>query len=79
MIFVLIAWNTIGTMIINVISGEYEPRNPTLKMLNPVFIYQYHRRLNVFGTIMLALLYNLLSPVVSVIYWFCKLCTVGRK
>jgi len=45
--------------------------------MNPVFLYE-HSRVNWFGAAMLALFANLLCPIGTIIYWFYKLCTVGR-
>ena len=47
--------------------------------LNPLFVYDYYYNLNWFGVICLTLFYNLVCPLVTVIYWFYKLCTVGRR
>lgn len=49
-----------------------------LEFLNPLFLYETHR-INIFGTIVLCLLYNLICPIASIGYWFYKLCTFGRK
>lgn len=46
--------------------------------LNPIYIYK-DRRVNWFGAFVVALMMNALCPAVSVIYWFNKLCIVGRK
>lgn len=48
-----------------------------LSFLNPRVIYD-GIRVNWFGAIFLAIVSNLLLPVPAVIYWFYKLCTVGR-
>ena len=45
--------------------------------MNPVFLYE-HNRVNWFGAAMLGLFANLLCPIGTIIYWFYKLCTVGR-
>lgn len=45
--------------------------------MNPVFLYE-HSRVNWFGAAMLGLFANLLCPIGTIIYWFYKLCTVGR-
>ena len=45
--------------------------------MNPIFLYK-HSRVNWFGAAMLGLFANLLCPVGTIIYWFYKLCTVGR-
>ena len=46
--------------------------------LNPVYIYN-NRRVNWFGAIMLTLFANLLCPLLSISFWFYKLCTIGRR
>lgn len=51
----------------------------SFRYLNPFFLYKYHSKLNWFGVICIALLYNLLCPLITIAYWFYKLCTVGRK
>lgn len=53
-----------------------------IEFLNPLHIYK-HNRVNWFGAFMVAILYNLICPGMSVYYWVCKfiyfICTVGRK
>ena len=51
----------------------------SFEYLNPLFLYDYHSNLNWFGVLYLTLLYSLLCPLVTIGYWFYKLCTVGRK
>jgi hypothetical protein len=46
--------------------------------VNPIWIYQ-HYRVNIFGCVLLTVVYNLLCPIGSIIYWLYKLCTVGRR
>lgn len=46
--------------------------------LNPCFIYR-HAKVNWFGATFLALIANIALPIIAIIYWFYKLCTVGRK
>lgn len=48
------------------------------EFVNPVHVYKYNK-VNWFGAIVVALIYNALCPIGSVCYWFYKLCTVGRK
>ena len=48
------------------------------EIFNPVWIYR-HNYVIVFGAIVLCIFANLLCPVVSIAYWFYKLCTVGGK
>ena len=51
----------------------------SFEYLNPLFLYNYHSSLNWFGVICLALFYNLLCPLITIAYWFYKLCTIGRR
>lgn len=46
--------------------------------VNPFVIYE-NVNVNWFGAVLLTIGANLLFPVISVCYWFYKLCTVGRK
>ena len=47
--------------------------------INPRYIYQTVQ-VNWFGCIILTILAHLAAgPIISIIYWFYKLCTVGRK
>ena len=79
MIISFIIWNLFGGFIQYVVAYNYSLNsNPSYRILNPFFIYNYHR-VNVFGAIVVALFYNLLCPVISMCYWFYKLCTVGRQ
>lgn len=50
---------------------------PNLSFLNPRVIYD-GIRVNWFGAIFLAFVFNILLPLSAVIYWMYKLCTVGR-
>ena len=49
------------------------------ELCNPYWSYKYHKRVNIFGTMMLTLLYTALCPFAAFCYWFYKLCTVGRR
>lgn len=46
--------------------------------LNPVFIYR-NIKVNWFGAAFLALIANIALPIIAIVYWFYKLCTVGRR
>ena len=46
--------------------------------INPFFIYR-HAKVNWFGASFLALIANASIPCYAIIYWFYKLCVVGRK
>lgn len=48
------------------------------QFVNPIWIYR-HYGVNVFGAIILTILFNLICPIGSICYWFYKLCTVGRR
>lgn len=48
------------------------------EFVNPVHVHEYNH-VNWFGAIVVALFYNLLCPVGSLVYWVYKLCTVGRE
>ena len=45
---------------------------------NPIRAYKEYK-VNWFGCIMLVLLAHILFLPIAIIYWFYKLCTVGRK
>lgn len=45
---------------------------------NPIQVYKSYK-VNWFGCIMLVLLAHTLFLIMAVVYWFYKLCTVGRK
>lgn len=49
-----------------------------IEFVNPLVIYK-QTRVNWFGAILLALIYGLMCPVATSIYWLYKLCTIGRK
>lgn len=49
-----------------------------LSFINPLVIYDAIS-VNWFGAILIAIFLHILLPVVAVLYWFYKLCTVGRK
>ena len=48
------------------------------EFVNPNWIYQNYK-VNRFGSIFLGALYGSFCPIGTIIYWFYKLCTVGRK
>lgn len=75
---ILIGWIIIGWMLSFVPFDTYSLAG-SFEYLNPLFLYKYHNTLNWFGIMCLALFYNLLCPLITIAYWFYKLCTVGRK
>lgn len=66
-------WHLIGIFII-CISGM---SNDFVDYLEPKRIYKKFK-VNVFGCIVLTIFFNLLEPVLTLMYWFYKICTVGR-
>lgn len=49
-----------------------------VEFVNPVFLYQ-SLRVNWFGAFFLAVIFNLLTVPIAIVYWIYKLCTVGRN
>lgn len=68
-------WNLLGLLFLCIFCTEMG--NIEWENLNPKHIYERFC-VNWFGAIFLTLIINLLCPLVSIIYWFYKLCTVGR-
>lgn len=83
-----IIWNILGLGIITfIIACNQSPyyRNQNLygqangfEIVNPKFVYQ-HTKVNWFGATFLALINTVLCPIGAMIYWFYKICTIGRK
>lgn len=73
-------WNLLGLIFSGIFCTEMhvDGGNIEWENLNPKRIYERFR-VNWFGTIFLTLVANLLCPIASIIYWFYKLCTVGRS
>lgn len=59
-----------------VLTDAYEDNG--FSWLNPLFIYK-HASVNWFGALFIALLANVALPVIAIVYWMYKLCTVGRR
>ena len=57
---------------------EFISNCPNCDFFMPTYIYK-HCRVNYFGTLMLCLFVNSICPAWSFVFWFYKLCTVGRK
>ncbi len=71
------AWNLVGIFIQLLIGMNYG--QDSIEFCNPRVVYKYNKHVNWFGALVLSLLYSVLSPLGTIIYWFCELCTVGRK
>ena len=76
--YILILWHILGGLLNFFLYKTYSVFG-SFEYLNPLFLYDYHSKLNWFGVICLTLLYNLLCPLITIINWFYKLCTIGRK
>lgn len=48
------------------------------EFVNPIYLYN-QIRVNWFGAILLALIWNILFAPYAIFYWLYKLCTVGRR
>ena len=49
------------------------------ELCNPYWAYKYYKNVNWFGACMISLVFTALCPPIAIIYWFYKLCTIGRK
>lgn len=75
-LLIIFIWSLFGLIIYAVLLGEKEIN--LFDSLNPIYIYRTYQ-VNIFGTIMLFIVFNLICPVGTIMYWFYKLCTVGRR
>lgn len=48
------------------------------EFVNPIHVHKYNK-VNWFGAIVVAAIYNAFCPIGSVCYWCYKICTVGRE
>lgn len=77
LILVFIGWNVFG--FIGFYCIPYIRDVPLFAYIfTPKGIYD-HINVNWFGAIVLTLVFNLICPVLSISWWFCWLCTIGRK
>jgi hypothetical protein len=77
MVLIILPWNAIGFFLCICWNQAMEPDG--WELCNPCEAYWYYRKVNWFGAIVLSLVYTALCPIGALIYWFYKLCTVGRK
>ena len=79
---VIFAWSVAGGFILAVAhcaqSGGAIDMAYGWEFVNPIHIYKYNK-VNWFGVIIVALVYNALCPIGSICYWLYKLCTIGRE
>ena len=83
LIGIFFAWNLFGFIIYAGIQA-----NATMftyydaELLNPYDIYELWK-VNYFGCTLLTIVFNLLCPIWSILYWFSRflqfICTVGRR
>jgi hypothetical protein len=73
-IFGFIIWLVLGSWFnVQVIKYSFG-----IEFVNPLVIYE-RTKVNWFGAILLAMIYGVMCPVATFIYWLYKLCTVGRR
>lgn len=75
-IVILIVWSALGC----IPCGIWSMSNATdgLELCNPGWMHVFYK-VNWFGAILLALIFNALCPLGAAGYWIYKLCTVGRR
>lgn len=82
LISLMILWNLGGALVLLVIAGcttGWLGECQGWECVNPYWVYNYCKSVNWFGATVLALLCTVASPIMALIYWFYKLCTVGRR
>lgn len=47
-------------------------------IVNPMVIYN-NIKVNWFGVVILTILINIFLPIMAIMYWMYKLCTIGRN
>lgn len=77
-IFILAVWSIIAFCFLLHEAGDLPFGAEGFEFVNPIYIYK-HCRVNVFGAILLTILFSLICPFGTVGYWIYKLCTIGRK
>lgn len=79
---ILLVWNICGFTLLAILWAEWLCISDDKCLLHPVWLYRKFK-VNYFGCGLLTLIFNLLCPVVSVVYWLWNfiyfICTVGRK
>ena len=79
---ILFLWNMVGFVIYIGIELAATMSTEPYTILNPCDVYKIWA-VNYFGCGLLTLIFNLLCPIMSIMYWLWKLihfiCTVGRR
>ena len=78
LVMIFTAWSALGFLVYVTLLKDTKVDIDTLDWLSPIWIYRNYN-VNWFGTICLMVFFNLLCPLMSIGFWFYKLCTVGRK
>lgn len=76
-LLLLLLWSFLGIIPTGVWACTKQTKG--WELCNPYWVHYYHSSVNWFGAAVLCLVYNVLCPVGAIMYWFYKLCTVGRK
>ena len=75
-------WSIVGFVIWIMLGGCFDVQviksSMGIEFVNPLVIYK-QTKVNWFGAILLAMIYGMMCPIATFIYWLYKLCTVGRK
>lgn len=75
-------WHLVGLMVWIVLGHCFDVQvikySFGIEFVNPLEIYE-RTNVNWFGAILLAMIYGVMCPIATLIYWLYKLCTVGRK
>ena len=77
--YVFVFWNVFGLVCLLATTVKFTAYGPDYDFdrLDPVYYYR-NSKLNLFGCIVVTILRNLLCPIATAMYWFCKLFTIGR-
>ena len=75
--FITVVGIVIDAIIVTTCNGPLR-KTEGLEFVNPVWWYRNYP-VNPFGAAMCALGFTIICPVMTIGYWFYKLCTVGRK
>jgi hypothetical protein len=78
---IAIFWHLIGGVVLmSLQSADVRPvyMSTGFEFVNPVYVYNT-TKVNVFGAVVVSLLLGACFPICTMLYWFYKLCTFGRK
>ena len=76
--YILVVCICIGAMDFVIITCQSNLKEFLEEALNPIVIYK-NNNVNLFGCVMLMLFGHCLLLFIAPVYWFYKLCTVGRR